>query len=205
MATGFINNIKLTLRDAKRQRIIKKWRAAGCPVPTPPALKHEVIEHYQAVSGYTTLIETGTFRGDMVEAQRENFKRIYSIELSHKLWETAARRFKSYDHITIVEGDSGKMLGGIISQLTSPAIFWLDGHYSAGETAKGDTECPIFEEISAILVNDKFNHILLVDDARLFNGQGDYPATETLTQFIKSRNPLYQLEVADDIIRYTIQ
>jgi hypothetical protein len=62
-----------------------------------------------------------------------------------------------------VQGDSGKELPKIVTQLDTPAIFWLDGHYSAGITAKGDTECPIFEELEAIFEPDKSCKHILID------------------------------------------
>ncbi len=78
----------------------------------------------------------------------------------------------------------------------------MDGHYSAGTTAKGEKDCPIFEELNAILDSKNFNHILLIDDARCFIGKGDYPTIDQLTEYIKSKNEDYKVEVKHDIIRY---
>jgi hypothetical protein len=47
----------------------------------------------------------------------------------------------------------------IIKDLNEPAIFWLDGHYSSGITAKGDKICPIFEELDSIFNNSKSRFI----------------------------------------------
>ncbi len=199
-----IDQIVEALQNAKAARKIKKWKLAGSPVPTPHPVKQFAIKECQLKSGYNILIETGTYKGDMVAAQRKNFTHIYSIELSTKLWADAVKKFQSFDNITILQGDSGNVLKDIIKLLDQPAIFWLDGHYSAGETAKGDKECPIFEELDCIFINNHFKHVLLIDDARCFNGQGDYPTIENLTEYIKSKNNQYQLEVKDDIIRYTI-
>ncbi len=201
---NFINQLVETVQNAKAARKIKKWKLAGSPVPTPHPVKQLAIKEYQLLSGCNILIETGTYKGDMVAAQRKNFSHVYSIELSTKLWADAVKRFESFDNITILQGDSGSVLKDIIKILKEPAVFWLDGHYSAGETAKGDKECPIFEELDCILINNNFKHVLLIDDARCFNGQGDYPTIEKLTEYIKSKNNQYQLEVKDDIIRYTI-
>jgi hypothetical protein len=122
-----INEIKSFIRSAKAPLIIKKWEDSGKPLPAPPQAKQKIIEYYKAKSGYTTFVETGTFKGDTVEAQRKNFDRIYSIELAEKLWQNAVKRFKPYNYITILKGDSGKILDEITSKLSSPAIFWLDG------------------------------------------------------------------------------
>ena len=203
MAQAFIEKIKNGLRKKKNDKIINKWYNDGCPVPAPHIIKQLAIQFYQKQSGAEILVETGTFRGDMVEAQRDTFKRIFSIELSEKLWQAAKHKFRAYDKIIILQGDSGKVLKQVMQQLSSQAIFWLDGHYSAGETAKGDTECPIYEEIDSIFSDNRYSHILLVDDARCFNGLGDYPTIEDLTKYIQSKDPAYHFEVKDDIIRYT--
>jgi hypothetical protein len=197
--------VELTSLNSQRQKkIIYEWKKKGCPVPTPHLVKQETISEYQKKFGYTTLIETGTFMGDMVDAQKTRFKNIISIELGVDLFKNASKRFRNDKNVLIVQGDSGKVLSKILLDINEPAIFWLDGHYSAGVTAKGDKECPIFEELSSIFSSKKFNHILLIDDARCFIGKGDYPTIEKLTEYIRSKNEKYQVEIKHDIIRYVI-
>lgn len=201
----FIPQVELTSLNSQRQKkIIYEWEKKGCPVPTPHLVKQEAISEYQKKFGYTTLIETGTFMGDMVDAQKTRFKNIISIELGVDLFKNASKRFRNDKNVLIVQGDSGKVLSKILLDINEPAIFWLDGHYSAGATAKGDKECPIFEELSSIFSSKKFNHILLIDDARCFIGKGDYPTIEKLTEYIRSKNEKYQVEIKHDIIRYVI-
>jgi len=170
---------------------------------SPHALKIQVIRSYQKKYSYGTLVETGTFMGDMVEAQKDNFKEIISIELDNALFKKAQDRFKSNSDITIFEGDSGEVLPNILTTLNSPAIFWLDGHYSSGVTARGELDCPIFAEIDAIFLHKKLPHVILVDDAREFIGQGDYPTTEELINYIKTKSSTYEMEIKNDIIRIT--
>jgi hypothetical protein len=209
----FIKNKIYAYRNEKRIREsrinrrerVREWEAKGKPVPTPHEIKQIIIEDVQALSGYSTLIETGTYMGDMIEIQRPNFKRLYSIELSETLWKRAVKRFRKYPQVTILQGDSGKLLPTITDKLSEPAIFWLDGHYSAGDTALGEKECPIFEEIDSIFKNDThLKHILLVDDARLFVGKNDYPRVDELTAYIQKRKPGYQLSVKDDVLVYQV-
>ena len=180
------------------QQIILKYSIKG-----DSKSKQRIVERFQKEYGYNVLIETGTFLGDMVEAQRNNFKKIFSIELQHGLAEKAKERFKGMSHIRILEGDSGRLLETILSEIREPAIFWLDAHYSGGLTARGDKECPIYQEIDAIFAT-KEKHLLLIDDARLFNGKGDYPTIDKLTQYIHAKDPRYKVSVENDIIRYII-
>ena len=96
-------------------------------------------------------------------------------------------------------GDSGKVLPGIIANIKEPAIFWLDGHYCGGETAQSALECPIYNELKSILVENK-NHVILVDDARMFNGTRDYPTLEELNKYINQYFVNYTMKVVNDVI-----
>lgn len=194
-----INKLKKT-RD---KREWEEWKKNGYPIPTPHVAKQITIEQYQKKYQYSILVETGTFFGDMIEAQKKNFKRIISIELGEELFKKAKKRFKKDKNVLIVHGDSSKMLSLVMEKINEPAIFWLDGHYSMGETAKGDTECPIFPELDAIFIK-QLNHILLIDDARCFNGTGDYPAVDVITAYLKNKNINFEMELRDDIIRYIV-
>lgn len=184
---------------------IIRWKQAGAPVPPPHFVKQHLIQEFQRKYGCAILIETGTFLGDMVEAQRDHFSKIISIELDNVLFRKATKRFKQYPHIHIVQGDSGKIMPEIMKDILEPCLFWLDGHYSSGVTARGEKDCPIFEELDSIFSNDKgLNHIILIDDARLFTGKGGYPEVGELTDFIRSKNENYQVLTEWDVICYAV-
>jgi len=201
----FVPQIVMDSLSKQRQKILlNEWKNNGCPVPPPHIVKQMTIKEYQERFNCSVLVETGTYMGDMVEAQKRRFKKIFSIELGVDLFNKAKTRFNNDKNVVIIQEDSGKVLPKVLLDLNEPAIFWLDGHYSAGITAKGDKECPIFEELDAIFNSKKFNHILLIDDARCFNGDGDYPTIEKLTEYIRSKIEKYQVEVKYDIIRCVI-
>lgn len=103
---------------------------------TPHVIKQEVIINFQKKYSIKILVETGTFWGEMIYAQRKNFEKIISIELLQKLYNAASKRFKKYKNIEIINGDSEEILNQIITQILEPAIFWLDGHYSGFEPQK---------------------------------------------------------------------
>ena len=131
-----------------------------------------------------------------------NFKQVYSIELSQEFYEKACYRFRNHGTVNLLQGDSGEVLPRIMRVLQQPAVFWLDGHYSYGETARGSKDCPIYEELDAIMIPDsQLAHVLLIDDARCFVGEGDYPTIDDLTRYIQAKDSRYQVEVKDDIIR----
>lgn len=192
------------LKSKNEMKLYQEWKEKGSTQSPPHIVKQMAIRYYQKKFQTKILVETGTYMGDMVEAQKKFFDNIFSIELGEDLYRKAVHRFHKDKHIKIVHGDSGKKLPSVLDEIKEPAIFWLDGHYSAGITAKGDKDCPIFEELNAILTHSTTEHIILIDDARCFIGKGDYPTIDALNSYILSKNPRYQIEVADDIIRYTI-
>ena len=181
---------------------LAQWEKNGRPLPPPHIVKQMAIESYRQRFHTEILVETGTYLGDMVEAQRDHFKKIFSIELSERLFNKAQKRFKDHLHVKIFHGDSGSVLNKLMTEIGKPALFWLDGHYSGGITAKGEKECPVPEELDTIL-KSPLPHIILIDDARLFNGTHDYPAIERIEEIIKVNNRQYSLEIKDDIIRLT--
>ena len=140
--------------------------------------------------------------GDMVEAQLPYFQRIYSIELSQSLYERAVQRFRKDDQVTIIQGDSAEVLQTLVPEIRGEAIFWLDGHYSGGITALGAKVSPILEEITAIFSDNAFDHVLIVDDARLFTGEGGYPTVQEVSDLVARLRPEYRLEIKTDSLRF---
>jgi hypothetical protein len=197
----------LTLASYKswREEKLAQWIKDGKPLPPPHAVKQRVIAEYQSKYGVNTLVETGTFHGEMIEAQKRTFKTLYSIELDDTLYSAAVKRFKYDRNIHLLLGDSGEKITDVISVLENRAIFWLDGHYSGTYTALGDLECPILKELDGIFSGTFTNHILLIDDARCFVGANSYPTPEELLERVKQYNPNYLLSIDSDIIRLEVK
>ncbi len=198
MTRMFLHNIN---KRIKRSKEIRDWKRRGKPVPPPPFVKQIAVEHYAKKFSLDTLVETGTYLGDMVEASKNTFRRIFSIELDTTLYNQARHRFSAFDHIVITQGDSGEVLPHVLAGISDPCLFWLDGHYSAGITARGQLETPVMEELGCILDHPVADHVILIDDARLFVGQHDYPTIEELQKSIFEKRPGWFFEVKDDIIR----
>jgi len=167
----------------------------------PHIFKQTVLKEYSKRYGLKILVETGTYLGDMVEAMRADFDLIYSIELSKDLYEKAMIRFKGVNNIEIIQGDSGIELPILMNKINQPALFWLDGHYSGGITARGNMDTPIFEELNTIFNHFDTAHVILIDDARCFEKDPCYPSMEELIKFIGSKKCSVEIVVQDDIIR----
>ncbi len=178
------------------------WEANGRPVPPPHIVKQRAIREHAERFGITVLVETGTFYGDMVEAMKHDFDRIYSIELSEALYESCCRRFARTPHVTLLQGDSGSELGKLIPLIDQPTLFWLDGHYSAGVTAQGEKDTPIWEKLGQIFAAPDHGHVILIDDARCFGHDDGYPQIDELQQFVRTHRPHLQMTVKDDSIRF---
>lgn len=189
----------------KRRQVkeLAEWSSNGKPVPSPHIVKQRTLQTYAKRFGLKILVETGTYYGDMIEAMKEVFDRIYSIELSKDLYEKARMRFKGTHKIELIHGDSGTEIQRIVDNINQPTLFWLDGHYSGGETARGEKDTPIFDELRHILNASDRGHVIIVDDARCFGTDPAYPSIEELSGFIMSRKPTLEIAVQDDSIRIT--
>lgn len=189
---------------SKRRHLkeLANWERGDGAFPPPHIIKQRTIKEHAARYGSKILVETGTYLGDMVEAMKDVFSRIYSIELSHELCNDARLRFKNLSHVEIINGDSGDEIKHLIDKIHEPALFWLDGHYSGGITARGKKDTPIFEEITHILKAPPENrHVIIIDDARCFGMDPSYPSLEELSSFIRSQRQDVEIIVKDDSIR----
>ncbi len=201
---GLSDPTLIELVDSKKtEKELIEWERKGRPAPPPHVIKQRELRNYADKYDLKVLVETGTFMGDMVEAMKNSFEKIYSIELSAELYENARKRFEGDERIELIHGDSGKMLGKLLENLDQPALFWLDGHYSAGITAKGEKETPIYEELTHIYSAQISGHVVLIDDARCFGTDPAYPSTSELSEFIRTKRPDSKIEVDFDSIRVT--
>jgi len=192
---------RLAFRPIMNRYDLLKWYIKGKPVPPPHIIKVNTLKEFQKRFDINCLIETGTHMGSTVDDVKNNFKRIYTIELSDSFYNRAVKRFSKFPHIKILHGDSSKILPDILNQISSPCLFWLDAHYSGGNTSKGDLETPIIGELTVIKDHKVNNHLILIDDARCFTGNTDYPTLDEVFRIIKTINNNYKIEVKADIIR----
>lgn len=178
---------------------VLRWTLSGRPFPPPHLIKQKMIVDAQKQYRPRIMVETGTLLGDMVEAMKHRFERIYSIEISPELARRAQQRFANDRHVAIIENDSAIALRGLVPQLDEPALFWLDGHYSGGDTGKGAKETPIMEELETIFAST-IPHVVLVDDARCFGTEKDYPTVAELEAFVRDRRPNARIFIKHDCI-----
>jgi hypothetical protein len=170
------------------------WKLRGSPGPrVPHLLKQRIIRDFGRRYGLKTLIETGTNFGVMIDAQKGNFERVYSIELEKWRHARAKQMFAGAANVTLLEGDSATVLRELLKSIDRPCLMWLDAH-------DGDRFTPIREELEAIADHPQ-EHVLLIDDACCFDGRNQYPKLEEIREWVERRYPGRVLEVADDVIR----
>lgn len=191
------------IRKIRHKSELAKWEDKGRLSPPPHIVKQKTVKEYADKYSLHTLVETGTYFGDMIYATRDIFTKIYSIELDPLLNDIARKKFRKFKHIAIIQGDSENILPEVLNQIIEPSLFWLDGHYSGSMTSKTNKNTPIMQELEHILNHPIKNHVILIDDAREFVGQNDYPTIEAVSEFVFSKRSKeeYILEVKNDIIR----
>lgn len=189
----------------RKKILIYRWYT----IPSYKTKRETILSTARKYNQNAVFIETGTYMGDTVEYVKNQFSKIYSIELSRELAEKARQRFASNNKIAIVQGDSAAQLANILQLVHAPCLLWLDGHYSSefwvGDeyvvTAKGEKETPILEELRQVANHSIKNHVILIDDARLFVGKSDYPHMKELRSFVAVNFPNHKFAVKKDIIR----
>jgi hypothetical protein len=124
------------------------------------------IENFKKYTN-NTFIETGSFLGDGIQqALDAGFNKVISIELSDKYFEISTNRFSNNPNVTIIKGDSFKVLPEILMGIDEPVTFWLDGHHSCGDTALGEYWAPLIQELEAIQKHHIKKHTIMIDDMR---------------------------------------
>ncbi len=200
--TPFFHSCRNWWLKKKQSNDLLEWEKKGRPAPVPDIVKQRVLKEYAQSYDLRILVETGTCYGDMVEAMKDAFETIYSIELSHMLFSKARLRFQKNSNIHLLEGDSAKVLGEVVKGIDAPALFWLDAHYSADVTTKGENETPIYDELNSIFrFSPDRGHVIIIDDARCFGKDPGYPTLDELKRFVLEKDPNVEIAVLDDSIR----
>lgn len=131
---------------------------------------HQLNEN---ISSYNIFIESGTFSGQTIINLIDSFQLLHTIELGKNYYDyfNQVKIEQNYTNVQNHFGDTIKVLPEILKShgKYDNCIFWLDGHFSSWDTAKGEKDVPIIEECCLI---DKFYNaekgVIFIDDFRLF-------------------------------------
>lgn len=151
-------------------------------------------------------IETGTFYGDTAAWASSHFDNVITIEFSREIYDQTLARHGNIQNITFLFGDSRYVLKTIVPKLTHPAIFWLDSHWSGGETYGENDECSLIEELRMINLS-KYTHFIFIDDARLFTSPPprphlikQWPSIGEVIDALKSGKHKYYIVLFEDVV-----
>ena len=178
------------------------WKLRCEPRRIPHVVKQRTVVEYAQRFGLDTLVETGTYYGEMIAAVLGRFRRIYSIEIDPHLAAQAEKRFRRYPQVKVIAGDSHTVVGELLREIDGPCLWWLDAGYCGWV---GATENPnrLGSEFSAILSDQAHPHVILMDDADGITAEDGSPGLERLIHFVRQNYPERQVEVARNIIRIT--
>lgn len=177
-------------------QLIDWWRG-GYRENTPQFVKKKVLRKYSVTDGIW--IETGTYLGTTTRFLLKLASKVYTIEPEARLADAAAYKFRN-TKIEVLKGESEKILPDLLPELNGNISFWLDGHYSAGITYKGDQEFPVKMELKCIEENlHKFEAIsILIDDVHCFLpesvGYDDRPSLDFIIDWARKHNFSWRIE-----------
>lgn len=178
------------------------WKVRGEPRRIPHLLKQRAVLEYARAYKLTTLVETGTYYGEMIAAVGRRFQQIYSVEVDPRLAKLAQQRFRGNGRVEIIEGDSQKVVPQLLQRIDQRCLWWLDAGYCGWVGEIGNPN-RLGSELGSILSDRRFAHVILMDDADGVNGEGGSPTLDELIASIQSSYPDRQVEVKRNIIRIT--
>jgi hypothetical protein len=200
---GFIRSLSRQYqRSRQERRYFDAIRRGGYALP-PQSIKLAVINNIPGPRP-RVFVETGTYHGETVAAVKHLYANVISIEVDEALYHKACARFASDGNVRIVRGDCASEMPAILAGLQEPAVFWLDGHYSGGETGKGVVDDPILISLNQIAAHAIKEHVIFIDDARTFDGREGRPDISDVFNCIKKINGKYIIRIQSDIIVATI-
>lgn len=125
--------------------------------------KHAILLDFAKMHNLRTFVETGTHRCWTLSAVYKQFDHSYSIELGDTYYQDAVKLFKGIDSVTLIHGDSAVELKNLINRLPkTPTLFYLDAHYSGGDTV-GRNRLPLRAELDTIF-NSGIPAFVVIDD-----------------------------------------
>ncbi len=150
-----------------------------------PSLSKDFLEKLQDdYKKYTTFIESGTFLGGTIFSLEPHFEKLHTIEFSEKYYQNTKNQYHG-NKINFILGDSSIIFQSLLPTIDERAIFFLDGHWSSGDTGKSEKDCPLIEEVTHIHNLFKNEAIIIIDDYRLFGLSKETGLNEDWSQISK--------------------
>jgi hypothetical protein len=180
--------------------LVDLWRTMTMDFANPHSLtKLRCLNSLRRRTGAKVFVETGTYLGNTAYRASWLFDRVFTIELDHELARKAGEFLARRRNVRVIEGDALHALPQVFEDPSvRDAVVFLDGHYSAGDTACGELQEPAVEEIRSLGRYKDQILAIQVDDFRLFGLPG-FPSKSDLLKAIEdSFGGDFQIEIQFD-------
>lgn len=177
---------------------VGNWDRLGRPGWPPHDVKARVVLEMAERYGLKTLVETGTYAGDMIMSVCHCFDKVYSIEINANMYRENVERFNGLDNLEIICGDSPEVLRARAKDFLSdgPALFWLDAH--------SPDECALMRELEVLLPLGLGKSVILADDMRLMTyTTAKWPDVGDILDVVADIRPEWIAVIEDDVLRVT--
>ncbi|HEC58415.1 hypothetical protein LCGC14_1235640 [marine sediment metagenome] len=159
-------------------------------------------EYLKELLELDVFVEGGTYQGGTAKKMSGKFSKVITIEKSDVMFAKAKEVLNNYPNVTMLKGDTREHLPSVLDS-SNNILFWLDAHWSGGETYGQGDECPLIEELEIIFDSD-VSSVILIDDARCFLVPPplphDYTSWPTLVEIIRVMPKNWELVVHEDVI-----
>ena len=189
-----IINFFINLRD------LLSWHKRRFSESPPNFVKRMIIKKYTVPN--SIFLETGTGNGNMIFYLHKLFSFCYSLEPSKKIYDLASKRLSNIKNKILLNDTSENVFEKTIKQILEThkaqknIVFFLDGHFSGGETFLAEKTTPIISELEIIekymLQFEKI--IIIIDDMDLFDKDSNYPKKEFLVNFALKNKKNFNFE-----------
>jgi hypothetical protein len=158
------------------------------------------------LNGSTVFVETGTFHGSTARWASNHFEIVHTVERSESLYNLHSNELAQIKGVTPHLGDSRDILPQIVRDIYGQrAVYWLDGHWSGGETAGEYDESPLLDELGCL--SSRTEDIILIDDARLFlcapplpHNPSQWPTISDILNVLPAAAKKPFVQIVDDVI-----
>jgi hypothetical protein len=180
------------------------WAITGFAMPAPSEVKWGVLARWELENA--PWLETGTYYGGTTAVLAQRSPSVVTLEPMFELYEAASARLKHLSNVEVINASSEVAFAPTVTRLGDRVNFWLDGHYSSGNTFRGSSDTPIELELAAIshLVQKGGHVAVFIDDVRLFveewsedpasADRDGYPPLRTLVDWAHENDLSWRIE-----------
>lgn len=169
-------------------------------------IPQEIVIGLARLNDSRIFVETGTFEGGTTRWASNYFETVHTIERAENLYNLHSNELAHIKGVTPHLGDSRDILPQILNDIGGQkAVYWLDGHWSGGETSGENDECPLLDEL--ICLSSRTEDIILIDDARLFlcspplpHNPFQWPTIADIVSVLPASDKKPFVQVVDDVI-----